>query len=141
MLDKIHSSNHYDRRLTHIKLDLQFYQTPLALNASSSTINDTRNRVVVHLTSAYALGGEVDLFVDSVISTYFFLVSEVGLECRNGQVVEFKMSQIEKLETKRKVIRSNLTKSITKIENEKFLVEPSDETTENRVDCLKEFKE
>ncbi|GFU70761.1 uncharacterized protein TNCV_493241 [Trichonephila clavipes] len=44
------------------------------------------------------------------------------------------MSQIEKLETKRKVIRSNLTKSITKIENEKFLVEPSDETTENRVD-------
>ncbi|GFV65481.1 uncharacterized protein TNCV_1737181 [Trichonephila clavipes] len=49
------------------------------------------------------------------------------------------MSEIEKLKIKRKVIRSNLTKSITKIE--KFLVEPSDETTENRVDCSKEFKE
>ncbi|GFW15215.1 hypothetical protein TNCV_173601 [Trichonephila clavipes] len=39
MLDKIHSSNHYDRRLTHIIKYLQFDQTPLVLNDSSDAVN------------------------------------------------------------------------------------------------------
>ncbi|GFW09839.1 hypothetical protein TNCV_4251681 [Trichonephila clavipes] len=39
MLDKIHSSYHYHRRLTHIIKYLQFDQTPLALNDSSNAVN------------------------------------------------------------------------------------------------------
>ncbi|GFY08658.1 hypothetical protein TNCV_810911 [Trichonephila clavipes] len=38
MLDKIHSSNHYHRRLTHIIKYLQFDQTPLALKDSSKAV-------------------------------------------------------------------------------------------------------
>ncbi|GFX53253.1 hypothetical protein TNCV_362471 [Trichonephila clavipes] len=39
MLDKIHSSNHYHGRLTHIIKYLEFDQTPLALNDSSNAVN------------------------------------------------------------------------------------------------------
>ncbi|GFT44943.1 hypothetical protein TNCV_4281971 [Trichonephila clavipes] len=39
MLDKIHSSIHYHRRLTHRIKYLKLDQTPLALNDSSNAVN------------------------------------------------------------------------------------------------------